>query len=123
MESIAVETHGSLGCKVMADDRFRVCCVQVPSRIQYFLFVDSHSHALTKMFNPGGYHKFQPEDAGSLQTLVEPQWNAPFRLWAAWTSCIRIRNRCRFSSAIEYSTVTVTARRHPEGVLRNHAAG
>jgi hypothetical protein len=72
MEAIAVETHGSLGCKVMADDRFRVSRVQVPSRIQYFLFVDSHSHALTKMFSAGGYHKFQPEDAGPLQTVVEP---------------------------------------------------
>jgi hypothetical protein len=67
-----VETYGSLGCKVMADDRFRVSRVQVPSCIQCFLFVDSHSHALTKMFSPGGYNKFQPENAGPLQRLVEP---------------------------------------------------
>jgi hypothetical protein len=56
----------------MADDRFRVSRVQVQSRIDYFTFIDSQAHALTKMFSPGGYNKFQPEDAGPLQTLVQP---------------------------------------------------
>ena len=34
--------------------------------------VDGHSHVLAKMFGPRGYQVFQMEQAGLIQTFVEP---------------------------------------------------
>jgi hypothetical protein len=65
-EPIAVETLGSLASNIMADDRFRAARMHLPGRIDEFSFIDCKTHALTKMFSPGRYNKFQPEDAGPL---------------------------------------------------------
>ena len=56
----------------MAHDRFRVSCMQLPGFIEYLLFVDSHSHVLTKMLSPRGYHVIQSEQAGMIQAFVNP---------------------------------------------------
>ena len=56
----------------MAHDRFRVSCVQVPGFFEYSRLVDGHSHVLAKMFSPRGYQVFQTEQAGLIQTFVEP---------------------------------------------------
>jgi hypothetical protein len=46
--------------------------VHIPSRINGCFFIDREAHVLTKMLSPGGYNKFQSEDTGPLETLVEP---------------------------------------------------
>ena len=56
----------------MAHDRFRVSYVQVPSFIEYFRLVDGHSHVQAKMFSPRRHQVLQPEQAGLIQTFVEP---------------------------------------------------
>ena len=56
----------------MPHDRLRVCCVQLPSFVEYLRLVDRHAHVHAKMFSPRGYHVVQTEQAGLIQTFVDP---------------------------------------------------
>ena len=71
-EAIAVETHGSPGCKVWrtTGSESPVCRSQAASST--FFSSTVISHALTKMFSPGGCNKFQPLVEPAVECAIPP---------------------------------------------------